>query len=249
MADTLLSIVQDILDEMDSDNVNSISDTVEATQVAGIVRSVFKDIVEEHELPGKADLLALEGLADVTKPTHMKMPDNVQHLVWLKYDNRIDNSSDRKYDEVCYLKPLDFVTLVNARPSTDTTNYQVVMYTANTPLIVNKLSGPKYWTSFDDTYIIFDSYNSNIDSTLQASKTIAWGFKRPTFVMQDDSIPDLPENLIRLLYHQALAKCFEDFKTVVNPKAERNESRFRVRASRNKHRARREEDRPNYGRK
>jgi hypothetical protein len=38
---TLLEIVQDVLNDMDSDEVNSISDTVEATQIANICRSVY----------------------------------------------------------------------------------------------------------------------------------------------------------------------------------------------------------------
>lgn len=249
MADTLLSIVQDILAELEGDEVNSISDTVEAMQVATHVRSVFKDIIEEHDLPGHAQLFSLEGLGDTDKPTHMKLPDNVHNIEWLKYDNRIASDADKLYQDVTFMQPYDFVTYVNQRPSTDTTNYQVVQQSANLPLTVGKLDAPRYWTTFDNTYVIFDGYNSNVDSTLHAAKTQAYGFIRPTFMMADDHVPELPQNLMRNLYHQTLAKCFVNMKTVVNPKAERNENRFRIRSQRNKERNRKSKtDLPNYGR-
>ena len=38
---TVLEMVQDILNDMDSDEVNSINDTIEAQQVANTVRTVY----------------------------------------------------------------------------------------------------------------------------------------------------------------------------------------------------------------
>ena len=38
---TLLAMVQDILNDMDGDEVNSISDTVEAEQVAQIIKTTY----------------------------------------------------------------------------------------------------------------------------------------------------------------------------------------------------------------
>lgn len=250
MADTLLDMVQDILAEMDGDFVNSITDTAEAMQVAGIVRTVFKDMVEEHDIPGRSDLISLEGVADPTRPTHMKIPDAISRIEWIKYDTRIDPSGNKAYANISYMCPLDFITYTNARPSTDTVNYQVVQYSANTPIIVGILVGPKFWTSFDDKYIVMDSFNSNVDSTLQASKSLSQGYSRPTLTIADATVPNIPENLFRQLYSQALSRCFVDLKTVVNQKAERAENRFRVRNQRNKwRRGRVVNDTHNWGRK
>jgi hypothetical protein len=249
MADTLLSIVQDILAEMDGDNVNSISDTIEATSVATIVRSVFKDMVEEHEIPGRCDLISLTGLGDTDKPTHMMIPDNVQRISWIKYDRRLESGADKAYGDVYFKEPYEFVGLCNSRPSTDTTNYQVVAYSANTPIIIGKLAHPTWWTTFDDKYLVFDSFNSDVDATLQASKVMTQAYIRPVLTLSDTAIPEIPENLMRNLYHQSLSRCLIDLKTVVNPKAERNENRFRVRSQRNKWRSRKhKEDTHNWGR-
>lgn len=249
MADTLLDMTQEILAEMGSDAVNSISDTQEATDVATIIRGVFKDIVEEFDIPGNANLLAFEGLGDTSKPTLMKMPADVQRIEWIKYDTRTDFTTNKRYSDVEFKDPFDFITITNQRPSTDTDTYQVVQYSANVPIVVGRTAAPKYWTSFNDDIIVFDSFDSSVDATLQASKTIAHGYIRPTLVLSDTAVPTLPTNLLRQLYHQALAKCFVNLKTVMNPKAERSENRSRIRNARAKWRqGRKVSNGPNYGR-
>lgn len=47
MRKTLLEMVQDILSEMDSDEVNSINDTVEAEQVATIIKNCYLALCNE----------------------------------------------------------------------------------------------------------------------------------------------------------------------------------------------------------
>lgn len=250
MADrTLLDIVQGILGEMVSDEVNSISDTLEATSIANVVRQVYLEMVDEFDLPAEKTLRALTGLGDVTKPTHMKLPQEVSLVEWIKYDVRIDPAANKAYRDITFKDPLDFVTMINLRPSTDTTNYQVVQWDANVPLIVGRRVGPTYWTSFDDNYIVFDSYNENVDSSLQSAKTICEVEVRPVFLLDDEFVPALPENLINVLYIQALARCMVDFKDRVNPKVEQKESRMRVRTMRNKWRQGRQQYLgPDYGR-
>jgi hypothetical protein len=234
---------------MDSDSVNSISDTIEATSVAEVVKQVYLDIIDEMGLPVNNKLVALEGLGDSTKPTHMHIPDDVSLIHWIKYDTRTDVAGNKVYNEIGYMTPQNFVSMVNVRPSTDTVNYQVVQYDSNVPLIIGKKHAPTAWTSFDDEYIIFDSYDSSVDSTLQSSKSIISANYRPTFTLTDTFIPDLPENLFSLLYTQALSRCFANQKQQLNPKVERQESRMRVRAMRNRWRQSRSTfDGPNYAR-
>lgn len=247
---TLLEIVQGILDETDGDEVNSITDTTESMQVASIVRQVFYDIVEEMDIPALVTLGALEGLGDTLRPNIMQIPENYNKILWIKYDVRQATGDNKNYRNVDYKSPLDFVGYVNQRPSTDTDNYQVVLWSVNTPLVIRKLQGPQFWTSFDDGLIVFDGYNSNVDTTLQASKSLVQASQSPTLTLDDDSVPQLPDSYSRLLYTQSLARCFANLKTTLNPKHERNENRLRVRSQRNKWRAGRMlHERPHYGRK
>lgn len=247
---TLLQTVQGVLAELVSDEVNSIGDTNEAMVVANIVRRTYIDIANEMDLPADRDITSLEPYSDTTKPTFLKIPENVSKVIWLKYDVRTSTAGNKAYTDITWMAPDDFISYVNARPSTDTTNYKVVMYSADVPLIINKKAGPTYWTCFDDNTIIFDNFNSSVDSTIQASKTLAYVEKSPELVLADATIINLPENLNSLLYTMALTRCSLDLNKEPNQKGERNESRMRVRAMRNKWRQGRIiDDDPNYGRK
>jgi hypothetical protein len=247
---TLLEIVQDILTEISGDQVNSISDTQEATDVATIVRIVFNEMIDELELPPHKELKALEGLGNLSKPNYMRVPEAVSLVEWIKYDTRQSLTANKEYTTIQYLTPYEFVDFCNARPDTDTTNYVVVQDSANIPLTIGRLDAPAYWTSFDDEYVVFDSFDSDVDATLQSSKSLCSVVTRPVFTLSDDAVPDLPENLFNVLRVHALNRVYADLRQTVNPKTERVESRFRVRSQRNKQRSRRiHDDWPDYGRK
>ena len=247
---TLLDIVQGILSEMVSDEVNSISDTNEAMTVATIVKRVYIDIANEMDLPGTRELIALDAYSNLAKPNYLKIPANVAQVLWLQYDVRTSVTGNKAYADIKRMDPTDFTRYVNTRPSTDTANYQVVQHSANVPLVINKKVAPTYWTSFDDDTIVFDNYNSALDATLQASKSLVYVEKGPDLVITDLTVPNLPDNLNSLLYSESLSRCMIDLNKEQNPKAERSESRMRVRAQRNKWRqGRAPDDEPNYGRR
>ncbi len=51
MKRTLLEMTQSILSDMDSEAVNSISDTVEAQQIASVVEDTYYNIVAARKIP------------------------------------------------------------------------------------------------------------------------------------------------------------------------------------------------------
>jgi hypothetical protein len=79
-------MVQDILSAMDSDEVNSISDTVEAGQVATIIKNCYNDITTDVELPDDYSLLQLDASGDVLKPVTMTIPDAYTSIEWIRYN-------------------------------------------------------------------------------------------------------------------------------------------------------------------
>lgn len=247
---TLLEMTQDILSKMNSDSVNSIGDTEEATQVAEIIRSCYYDIVETYDLPSAKELFFLEGLADTDRPATMKLPDTISKVVWIKYDTRENSGDAKQYTDILYMPPYDFVTFCNARDSLDTTNYKVVSPYSNISIVIDKNHAPTYWTSFDDEYIEFDSFDSGVESTMHASKTICQGLREPTFTLIDSFVPDLPGNLFALLEAASESACFAYHKQTISPKSEQRERRHRIRAQRSKWRTQRPLiEGPDYGRK
>ena len=53
---TLIEMVQDILSDLESDEVNSINDSTEALQVAQIVNSSIIEPVRSHHIKGMQDV-------------------------------------------------------------------------------------------------------------------------------------------------------------------------------------------------
>jgi hypothetical protein len=254
MARTLLDIVQGILSKLDSDAVNSIGDTVEADQVADLVRQTYYDIIDEYQLPGNRVIGNLESVSDTTRPNLLKLPDDIQALLHWQYDMREGLSDTPRYAPIEYKMPADFLMYVNQRDAADTETYVVVEVTPNVPVTVDKRFGPKYWTSFDDKHVVTDNYCAAVDVTLQGAKSQAWVEKRFIFTKEDDFVIVLPQNLESLLYRTAENEAYAVFKQALNPKLEEKEKHLRIRAQRNKHRTQQYENNfmneaPNYGRK
>lgn len=253
MSRNLLSMVKEILEKIDSDDVDSITDTPEAIQIAGLVRQTFYDIVEEYGLPSRKTLRGLVALGDVTKPNYLKLPDEVRTLYWFKYDTKLALADPSVYTDVTYMTPDAFVALCNARDSTDIVNNLVVAVTADVNLTIDIVSPPRYWTSFDEVYIVCDAVDTGIDATLQASKTQAYVEEGIAFTLSDTFIAPLSENLQNLLYRTAENEAYSVYKQAVNPVLDQKAKWQRIRAQRHKHRTRNGEnflkDTPNYGRR
>src|SRR4030066_2361472 len=83
---TLLELVQDILSDLDSDEVNSINDSVEALQVAQILKSTYFNIIDGRDWPHLYQPFQLTASGTTDRPTHMRLPDNIIDVSWIKYN-------------------------------------------------------------------------------------------------------------------------------------------------------------------
>lgn len=243
---TLLEMVQNILSAMDSDEVNSIGDTVEALQVAEVVRETYDELFSNVNAPSHDTLVQLEPLSDVNRPNYLRLQDAIKEIKWIKYDYRTDDETD--YQDIEYLSPESFLqTLINRRGQGSTTE---ITDFSGAKLYVFNDANPTYWTTFDNEYIVFDSFNSEVESSLQASKSLAWGQVHPAFNLDDDFIPDLDAELFPMFLAEAKSVCFLNFKQSPSPKEEQRVKRQRVRNQNNRWRMnQRKYDGPNYGRR
>ena len=122
---TLLEMVQDILSDMDSDEVNSINDTIESLQVAQIIKTTYFNIIDGKDWPFLYQFFQLEASGTTLKPTHMKLPENVIDVSILKYNKRKLTDTFDRVEDIKYKTPEDFLDLVNGRHS-DASNIIVV---------------------------------------------------------------------------------------------------------------------------
>ena len=77
---TLLQIVQRILNDMDSEEVNSIDDTSEALQVASVVEDTFYAIISNRLIPEHKEMTKLTSTSSSSTPTHFTYPDNATNI-------------------------------------------------------------------------------------------------------------------------------------------------------------------------
>jgi len=248
---TLLDIVQDVLSDLDSDEVNSISDTTESLQVAQIVKTTYVDLMVREHQPHLKSLFKLDSTTSAT-PSHMKMPVEVMELISVGYDIRTSTQTNQYFQEITYLENLDFLALTNNR-NTDHSDTDLIADFGGANLKIVNDTAPQYWTSFDDEYIVFDSYDSSIETNLQNSKTQVLGYLEPSLVLADASIPDLPSESFPYLVSEAKRHCLAKLKQVdLNDTSYREEvirnKRQRTWQKRKKWRAHDQSTYPGYGR-
>jgi len=243
----LLAIVQDILNDLDSDEVNSINDTLEALQVAQIVQTTYEEMMTDGDWNHLKELIQLDPYGSL-KLTTMTIPESVQEVLWVKYNKRTDTDTKDLYSEVKYLDPTEFIELLNQRISSNT-NIDTITDVSGISLYILNDVPPTYFTSFDDENIVFDSYDSGVDANLLKTKTQAYILKEPSFTITDEFIPDLPSKAFPYLISEAKSVCFNAIKQSANPKEEQRSTRQRRRMSQDRWRIQGGNIFPNYGRK
>lgn len=240
---TLLEIVQDILSDMNSEDVNSIADTEEAEQVARIVESTFYNIVATRHIPEHWELLKLTSLSDTDYPTHFHYPENVKVLKTVHYDTSTDGSFD--YQEIYWVDPEEFLS----RTDSVEENYDSVSdKNGGTNLRIVNDKMPEFYTSFDDYYIVMNSYDSSEESHLQESKTRAFGVKYPVFSRTDSYTPDLDNDMFPYLINEAKTMAFSLMKGGTDPVVDRAARRQKAYIQNDRYRTNRDKVWNNYGR-
>jgi hypothetical protein len=148
------------------------------------------------------------------------------------YNKRTDTDTRDKYEAVQYLYPDEFLMKLNERDSSDTA-IDSVTDTGGITLLIRNDAAPTYWTSFNDQEIVFDSYDSDVDTTyLQNSKFQCLGYVEPTFSRSNTAYPDIPEEMFPLLLNEVKSRASYLLKQSTNEKAELESTRQRRRMSR-----------------
>lgn len=241
-------MVQDILSDMDADEVNSINDTVEAVQVSQIIKTCYFEMLSNRNWPHTRKLVQMDSSGDVLKPNYLKLPENLKELEFIKYDVKKTLLAKNEFKELTYKEPDAFLRLISNRDSLKA-NVTTVTDTSGVKLLIENDVQPTYWTSFDDVYIITDSFYSPIDTTLQTSKTQCLAYIYPAWVKADDFVPDLPIEAFSALLEEAKSTAFMALKQMSNQKAEQKANRQQRWLSRKAWRAHGGIKRADYGRK
>ena len=218
---TLLEATQLILSALDSDEVNSISDTVESNQVALLLKSVFYDSAVELNLQEQETVFELIASGNSVLPVQMTLPTNVMNLFSVRYNNKLSTETLPNYMEVAFVPFEDFLVMQQSLPSTDT-NVGTMFYTINgnhfeSVYLNDKF--PTYYTSLGGTTLLFDSYMLSEDDTLQKSKTLCTGLVYPEFTLTDNFVPSLNPDQFSYWINRAKVRAFAEIKQSANQEA------------------------------
>ena len=136
MAKTLLQIVKNTLESMDSDPVDAIflanGGTEESEQIANFASQLYEYMHSIYDWPHAKLLTKLDALGDNTKPNYLKIPTTIGEILWLRYREK----------EITYKTPEDFLDFVNQRNN------------------ITKDSGGLYQDGFDSNVQVVTSFES-----------------------------------------------------------------------------------------
>lgn len=243
-------MVQSILSDADGDDVNSITDTVESDQCARVVRDAFDQIVDQFDAHHYRTNVQLTSTGAST-PNVMLRPEGFYNIEWIRYDRRTTAGGDPKYEIITFLEPDRFIIRTASRAASDSTVDEVTLDSGYEVLVYNNVV-PTVWTMMEGyDQIIFDAYDSALETNLQQGKSLAYGVQRPTLSLADASVPDLPSHLAVYLLREARAMYFDLYKSGITPEIDRTRRRAEVRAQRLRRIAKNQDNdnAPNYGRK
>ena len=224
---TLLELTQTVLSSMDSDEINSITDSVESQQVVDIIKTVYDDIITRGDLTTNKTVFNLTASTDPNKPILMTKPDNIERIEWVKYDTKTLGSTTPNWTDLTYLPPVDFIDYMHSGnlEGTEIGSFEHSMAGFVLTFTYRNDTAPHYYTSFDDNEIFFDSYDSEVDSTLQSSKSLCYGLKIANFERTDDFIPELQPQQFALLLSEAKSLAWAELKQSGHQKAEQSARR------------------------
>lgn len=230
---TLIEMVQRILESMDSDEVSDVSQTPESLAVANVIKECYFNIVSDSDLPNHKGIFQLDASGDSDKPCLMSMPANALDLAYLKYN--IGTTDNPVWQDI-YFKPLEeFMRMFGS--TEDDTTIGTSEITVNGGTFTFKFKNdiqPCWYTTTDDVQLIFDAYDSSVDSTLQKVKTFCYGNVLPVFTLENTFVPDLNPRQFQLLLQDSKATAFIELKQVPNPKAEEKARKGKILSQRTK---------------
>jgi hypothetical protein len=224
---TLLELTQTVLSSMDSDEINSINDTVESQQVVEVIKTVYDDIISRGDLTTNKTVFNLTASTDPLQPILMTKPEGIERIEWVKYDTRALGDTTPNWTDLTYLPPVDFIDYMH-NGNLEGSEIESFEY-ANGAFVMTFTyrndTAPHYFTSFDDNIIFFDSYDSEVDSTLQSSKSLCYGLKVTDFEKTDSFTPELQPQQFALLLNEAKSLAWAELKQTGHQKAEQTARR------------------------
>lgn len=244
---TVLEMVQDILNDMDGDPVNNIGDTEESSQIANIIKTTYFELMTQRNAPHLRLVTTLDNVSDTDHPNYLKIPEDTIKLEYVAYNQRTSGSDPDEIKEIAYLSPSDFLRKLQNR-NASASDVQVVIDFGGSKLNILNDQPPSYYTSFDDEYVVFDSWVEAITNTMIEGDSQVILYKVPDFTISDTFTPSIPGEWFPYLLAEAKSAAIYKLRQVADQKEEQKSKRQARLMSQRGQRLNGSIRYPNYGR-
>ena len=225
MSKTLLRVVQDYLTYVDGFQVDSIFDSEESVQAAQIAEHVFNTVVDKNRDQMHMTVVrSLDASADGDLPCVMSIPSEIRRIHDSEVWYNTHKTGGVQWSRVKVIDPKEFLVLVSG-VNTEQANTEI-MEVNGVPFVIMNNRAPLYCTTFDDKTLVFDSYDSSVDTTLQESKTKVVATQAPVFLIQDDFLIPLPDRMLSGYTDVVINECAVALRGVGNPTVSRRVNQF-----------------------
>jgi hypothetical protein len=251
---TIIQVVQKTLEALNLDEVNSLSDSPDAVQVAQIAQDSAYELLNQSEWPFTIRLEQLESIADADRPNYLRIPDEVTRIDYVRYDRTDPVNQDAAGTDLVEIPTIEWLPPESFLEMTLLRNTQIAEISTITDFNGGRYHiytdrGPSYWTSFDDEYVVFDAYDSDIESTLQGNKSQAHVKWIEDIVISDDFQLDAPAHFFSTWLADVKSTAFIYMKQEASPKDEQRTRRGLTVLRRNASRTDNDDGKVKFGRR
>lgn len=211
---TVRDVVVTYMERTSGFPIDSITDLDESMQVASVARDVFYEFLQLYpNLAVQQKDRTLDSLGDSTRPNYLVLPDKINNMRESVFYYNIAEGGDEtvSYKRIHYVTPLEFLERT-AHYSDQDPDTEVVTGLDGVKMVVLNDTMPDFFTSFDDKHLVFNSYDSSIDTTLQASKSRVVSNELPVWVMEDDFLIPIPDHLTSTYLNMVLDQAYNDIR-------------------------------------
>lgn len=228
---TVLGIVQDVLNEGDMDTVSTWNETIESEQIGNMIETIFYEFHANNLIPSHQEL---ENPTSATGNTYYTIPTDVSEIFWVKYDDGTDRVNLR------YLEPQAFIDIL------DQAGTAVVDPGSGISLDFATDADPTYYTSFDDTYLCINSFDTTPPAV---GELLMYVRKEPSITIADGTVPDLPNDGMAYFLSEVKARSLLVLNQEINPMIEMRRRELQATFSRRNYVTDGTIRTPNYGRR
>lgn len=244
---TFLEIVKYILSELESDDVDSISETVESEQVARICIRVFSNLIAGRDWPHLDKVVQLAELS--TMSTGFKLDPEMRKILNVKYNKLLEVGDRDRYVELPFVPWTEFIKHLEQR---DSLSPDVIVQTTIDGLVsLNILTNkqPEYYTVYSNDFLVLDSFNQDIEPRAATTSLQVFGSMLPMVKLEDTFKFNLPLEDHPWFINECINYCYVNIKQSVNPKLEQMTTSIRRRMAHNQWVKHKGVTYPDYGRK